>query len=221
MNRRTPLLRLLPAAAAASALLVPALASAKEQIFRYEDDDGVMVISNVAPGKAAKRGLKMKKSGDLVEITAPVVASVARRSPGEYMAHVEEACELYKIPKALALAVMAVESNFNPAAVSHAGATGLMQLMPQTAAEMFVSDILDPRQNIHGGVRYLRVLANMFNGDMVQILAAYNAGPDAVRRAGGAIPKITETQEYVRKVIKLYYAYKDELGAQDSERTGL
>jgi soluble lytic murein transglycosylase-like protein len=85
---------------------------------------------------------------------------------------------------------------------------GLMQLMPGTAKEMYVSDAWDPPQNIEGGARYLRILANQYNGDMVQTLAAYNAGPEAVRRAGGTVPRIPETQEYVRKVVALYHSFK-------------
>jgi soluble lytic murein transglycosylase-like protein len=81
--------------------------------------------------------------------------------------------------------------------------------MPETAEAMFVADVFDPKQNISGGIRYLRVLANLFEGDMVRIVAAYNAGPDAVRRAGG-IPDIAETREYVRRVIRLYFSYKGE-----------
>ena len=104
---------------------------------------------------------------------------------------------------------MAAESNFNPRAVSPKGALGLMQLMPDTATEMFVADVFDPRQNILGGVRYLRVLANMFNGDMVQLVAAYNAGPGAVKAAAG-IPALAETQEYVKRVLRLYFSYKND-----------
>jgi soluble lytic murein transglycosylase-like protein len=85
---------------------------------------------------------------------------------------------------------------------------GLMQLMPGTAKDMYVADAYEPAQNIDGGARYLRILANQYDGDMVKTLAAYNAGPDAVRRAGGAIPGIPETQEYVRKVLALYRSYK-------------
>ena len=80
---------------------------------------------------------------------------------------------------------MHAESNFDPHALSRKGASGLMQLMPGTASEMYVKDIFDARENIDGGVRYLRVLANEFDGDMVKMVAAYNAGPDAVRKYGG------------------------------------
>ena len=103
---------------------------------------------------------------------------------------------------------MSVESNFDHRAVSEKGAMGLMQLMPGTAKEMYVSDAWDPSQNIEGGARYLRILANQYQGDLVKTLAAYNAGPEAVRRAGGEVPNIPETREYVRKVVALYEAYK-------------
>ncbi len=112
------------------------------------------------------------------------------------------------LPEALILAVIAVESNFDPRAVSEKGAAGLMQLMPGTARDMYVADVFDPEQNIHGGSRYLRVLANQYGGDMVQMLAAYNAGPEAGRRAGGSVPNSPETREYVKKVFALYRAYK-------------
>jgi soluble lytic murein transglycosylase-like protein len=102
---------------------------------------------------------------------------------------------------------MAVESNFDPAAVSGKGATGLMQLMPGTARDMYVLDVYDPGQNIEGGARYLRHLHDQFDNDLVKVLAAYNAGPAAVRRSGGGVPPIRETQDYVRKVLTLYDSY--------------
>jgi soluble lytic murein transglycosylase-like protein len=121
--------------------------------------------------------------------------------------HIANAAQKYNIPEELVRAVIVAESNFNPDAVSRVGARGLMQLMPGTGAAMYVSDLHDPVQNIYGGTRYLRVLANMFKGDMVKTVAAYNAGPEAVRKAKG-IPRISETQGYVAKVIKLYRIYK-------------
>ncbi len=104
---------------------------------------------------------------------------------------------------------MHAESNFDPHAVSPRGASGLMQLMPETAQEMYVKDIFNAQQNIDGGARYLRVLANQYEGDMVKMLAAYNAGPEALRKFGG-LPPYEETQAYVRKVIQLYFQYKEQ-----------
>jgi soluble lytic murein transglycosylase-like protein len=84
-----------------------------------------------------------------------------------------------------------------------------MQLMPQTAGEMYVNDPVDPAQNIFGGTRYLRLLANQFNGDMLLTIAAYNAGPDAVRKYGG-VPPFEETRAYVKKVMTYYHQLKRE-----------
>ncbi len=114
----------------------------------------------------------------------------------------------YNVPEALLRAIIVAESNFDPRAVSKAGAVGLMQLMPATARRMFVSDRDNPTQNIFGGARYLRVLANQFHGDMIKTVAAYNAGPDAVKKAKG-VPPFAETREYVRRVVQLYRIYKD------------
>jgi soluble lytic murein transglycosylase-like protein len=92
-------------------------------------------------------------------------------------------------------------------AVSHAGAVGLMQLMPHTAGEMYVQDPVDPAQNIMGGTRYLRWLANQFKGDMLLTLAAYNAGPDAVKKYGG-VPPFEETRTYCKRVMAYYRQLK-------------
>ena len=100
-----------------------------------------------------------------------------------------------------------MESNYDPFAVSPANARGLMQLIPSTAERMMVQDVFDPRQNIFGGVRYLRILANMFNGDLELTVAAYNAGENAVIRHGG-IPPFPETQMYVREVVRYYRLYR-------------
>ena len=148
--------------------------------------------------------------GDVAEILNSVYVAKRRNPSSEqskYAKHVLDACRLYNVPVALTYAMMATESDFNPDAVSSAGAQGLMQLMPQTAMEMSVSDPFDPGQNIAGGVRYIRLLANEFDGDMVRVIAGYNAGPAAVHRAGG-IPPYAETQEYVRTVLSRYFAYK-------------
>src|SRR5690606_33732774 len=104
-------------------------------------------------------------------------------------------------------AVIKVESDYDPRAVSRANARGLMQMIPETAERMMVTDVFDPRQNIFGGVRYLRVLANLFNGDIELTIAAYNAGEGAVMRYGG-IPPYEETQGYVTKVLGYYRYYR-------------
>lgn len=191
----------------AAALLCAAGPARAERIYQYIDSSGVTVFTNIAPG-TSKRAYRVQDKQGVARLSAPA-EGVARRNVSTFDAVIAEACTLYKIPAALARAIIVAESNFDPKAVSPKGALGLMQLMPETAAAMFVEDAFDPKQNIHGGIRYLRILANMFEGDMVRIVAAYNAGPDAVRRAGG-IPEFAETQEYVRRVIRLYFSFKGE-----------
>lgn len=110
----------------------------------------------------------------------------------------EEAASKYGLPSDLIKAVAKTESNFNPKAVSHAGAIGVMQLMPGTARSLGVTDPYDARQNIMGGAKYLKENMDRF-GDVSLALAAYNAGPGAVQKYGG-IPPYNETQNYVRKV---------------------
>jgi soluble lytic murein transglycosylase-like protein len=132
------------------------------------------------------------------------------RSPDRYNrydGHIREAARLYQLPESFIRAVMRVESDFSPGVVSHAGAMGLMQLMPRTAASMGVRDPFDARQNILGGSRYLRILANKFNGDLVLTIAAYNAGEGAVMRHRG-VPPYSETRRYVQNVLRYYYAFR-------------
>ena len=118
---------------------------------------------------------------------------------------VTQAAERNHVDPELVRAVITTESNWNSFAVSSTGAQGLMQLIPGTARLMGVGNAFDPAQNVDGGVRYLRMLLERYNGDLSKALAAYNAGPGAVDRFGG-VPKIRETQDYVRKVTSSYYA---------------
>jgi soluble lytic murein transglycosylase-like protein len=106
----------------------------------------------------------------------------------------------YNLPAALLQGVVAVESGFNPQAVSPTGAMGLMQLMPATARALGVTDPFNPEANLDGGARYLRQLLDRFQGDLTLALAAYNAGPGAVKRYGG-VPPYRETQAYIQKVL--------------------
>ena len=130
------------------------------------------------------------------------------RLPDRYRQTIQAIAEKYGIDPALVLAVIKSESDFDPHAVSTKGALGLMQLMPGTAYDMGVTDVLDPRENIEGGTRYLKLLLGMFEGDLDRSIAAYNAGQDAVVKYGD-IPPYQETQEYVRRVRHFYGIYRD------------
>jgi soluble lytic murein transglycosylase-like protein len=191
----------------AGMLLAPA--GARAEVFSYVDEDGVMHLSNV-PNDPRYRKVNRARGGSGVYRPGPQARSrpSARMKVETWREHIKAAASRYNLPEALLLAVMSVESNFDHRALSEKGAMGLMQLMPGTAKDMYVSDAWDPSQNIEGGARYLRILANQYDGDMVRTLAAYNAGPEAVRRAGGAVPNIPETREYVRKVVALYQSFK-------------
>ena len=129
------------------------------------------------------------------------------RAPAEIKRLVQKLAPRFRLDPKLVLAVISVESAFQPDAVSSKRAQGLMQLIPETAARFGVRDVFDPTENISGGMAYLRWLLTHFNGDVTLALAGYNAGENAVKRYGG-VPPYRETRNYVRKIRRLYAAAK-------------
>jgi soluble lytic murein transglycosylase-like protein len=123
-----------------------------------------------------------------------------------YHSHIDHYAKRYNIDPNLIKAIIKAESDFDRYAISSRGAQGLMQLMPGTAKDLKVVDPFNPEQNIDGGVRYLRSLLKMFNGNVVLSLAAYNAGPTTVMKSRG-VPRITETRNYVKRVLSHYKRY--------------
>ena len=199
-------------ARAASVLTVLALtALARADIYTFTDTDGTVHFTNT-PGGDKRYRIYIRGNGWQKPGAAPGVVPVppsdhdiARYS--RYDQWIRAAATLYQIPEQLVRAIIRCESDYDSRAVSVSGARGLMQLMPDTASIMQVRDIDDPRENIYGGVRLLRVLANEFNGDLELTVAAYNAGDGAVIRFGG-IPPFAQTRDYVVNVTKYYRRYR-------------
>ncbi len=138
----------------------------------------------------------------------PGSRDIGANGPSGFDQLIEDAAQRYRLDPALVKAVIQAESNFDPQAVSSAGASGLMQLMPGTAASLGVKDSLDPNQNVDGGARLLRDLLDRYDQNVSLALAAYNAGPGAVDKYGG-IPPYGETQRYVPRVLGLYQTYRE------------
>ncbi len=139
--------------------------------------------------------------------STPASSTVGTRQK-EFQPLIETLSEKHGLDKNLVNAVIKQESGFNPAAVSSAGATGLMQLMPGTAQGLGVANPHDPAQNLDGGMRYLKSLIERHNGNIPLALAAYNAGPGAVAKHKG-IPPYKETQNYVRNILSMYLNNKN------------
>ena len=139
------------------------------------------------------------------QILPPIqLTKVAAKSTADFDGIINKAAAMFNIPAKLIKSVIQKESNFNPNAVSHAGASGLMQLMPATARGLGVKNAFDPAENILAGSKYLRQMLDKYDNNIELALAAYNAGPGNVDKYGG-IPPFKETQNYVRKVTDVFY----------------
>jgi len=201
-----------------------ASASGNNNYFKYVDEDGVIHITNRPRDKQGDWKLYKSIAANRTGATqAPGKAdsvktlTIDNEKSHRYDAYIRGAAQRYELPESFVRAVIHTESRFNPRAVSHAGAMGLMQLMPSTAKFLGVSQPFDPRQNIYGGCKLLRLLANRFNGDMVLVAAGYNAGAGAVLKYGG-VPPYVETRAYVKSVLRRYYAYERESQLGGGER---
>ena len=177
-------------------LFSPLLSSA--EIYKYVDEDGVAHLTNVPNSKC---NLVLKEGWVQFYLNANLE---------DYDPLIWRAAEKYRVNYALVKAVIKAESNFNPRAISNAGARGLMQLMPKTANALRVNDPFHPEENIEGGVRHLRYLLDLFNGNLHLVLAAYNAGEEAVFRYND-VPPYRETRIYIQRVLKYFRNYSDEI----------
>ena len=154
--------------------------------------DGVLTMSQIA------KNLEM--AGPITSQGTFLNKGLSAQQKLQVQALISKVAVEQGIDERLLKAVVQAESDFNPDEVSHTGAMGLMQLMPDTARELGVVDPFNPYQNLTGGSKYLKQMLTRFNGDTSLALAAYNAGPGAVKRAGG-IPNIAETKNYVSKIL--------------------
>jgi soluble lytic murein transglycosylase-like protein len=180
-------------AAAALVLFAGSLTPASAQIYTRKNEKGVVEATNVP-----ERGYRLTYPGKGTLIHSSAY-KLRRSYNGEWDHHIAAATQAYNVSLELVRAIIQVESDFDHLARSSKGAQGLMQLMPATAARFGVGDPFDPRQNIFGGVQYLRFLLDLFGGDVVLASAAYNAGENAVLRYNG-VPPYRETRNYVDKV---------------------
>ena len=198
------------AALALGAVAQPATAD----IFMFKDDKGVVHFTNI-PSNDRRFKLVRKEAGTPPLTAAagmPQILMPREESIRMYAPLIERASRTHGVDVALVHAVISAESAYNPGAVSRAGARGLMQLMPDTARRFGVQNIMDPAENIHGGVRYLRVLLTLFKGNTELAVAAYNAGENAVIRYGHRIPPYAETVNYVPKVLGFYRKFQSRQG---------
>ena len=164
-------------------------------ITAFRDARGRLKITNDAP----------------VNLGKPPPAGAAP-APAELEPLIVEAAQVHRLPATLIRAVIKTESNFCSWAVSPKGAMGLMQLMPGTAAFLGVAEPFNPRENVHGGCRYLRLLIDLFGGNVPLALAAYNAGYQRVIDCGFQVPNIKETQDFVTQVMGRYVAEEHRAG---------
>ncbi|MFO7748795.1 MAG: lytic transglycosylase domain-containing protein [Desulfobacteraceae bacterium] len=175
-------------------LLMPGTVSA--DIYMFVDSSGVVHFTNVPTSPDYK--LYIRESGEGASSPA---------GTGRFDRHIIRAAGKFGVEAALIKAVIEAESGFDPKAQSNKGANGLMQIMPDNYKALGISDPFDPLQNIMGGTRYLKRLVERYKGRLSLVLAAYNAGPDAVDRYS-AVPPFKETKQFVSRVMQRYTVYK-------------
>jgi soluble lytic murein transglycosylase-like protein len=185
-------------------MLVCYPAVSQADIYRYEDDEGIVHFTDAPTDKRFKIFMRDIRKDKQLRTLLKMSRSV---NPAEYDHIIKTSSDKYGVSTSLIKAVIHAESGYNPNAVSHKGASGLMQLMPGTAKSLKVSNSFDPKDNVEGGVKYLRFLLDTFKGDVSLALAAYNAGLSKVAKYGG-IPPYPETRNYVNKVLSYMNSYQ-------------
>src|SRR5258706_13539996 len=190
----------------AAALCASVAAPAFADIYSFKDEKGVVHFTNIA-GLDNRYKLVRKEDGSSINGSSNYAARVfmpAQEDIQKYANIIQTASKAYGVDSSLVHAVISAESAYNQTAGPRTGAMGLMQLMPDTARRYGVQNMMDPTENIHGGVRSLRDLLAIFKGRVDLAIAAYNAGENAVTRPGHKIPPYAETRHYVPKVLGFY-----------------
>jgi hypothetical protein len=195
--------------AAAALLVCCPLATVNADIYQYTDENGTLHFTNVNGGGKNHKRVKSEPARSCEATAAPKARSLSPTPissgniPSAYVDMINSACDRHGVDPSLVHAIVKVESDFNPYALSRKGAMGLMQLMPQTAVDLNVKNSFNPTENIDGGVKYLRYLIDRYEGNLSLALAAYNSGETAVKR-WGTIPPFKETQNYVQRILRIY-----------------
>jgi len=191
-------------------ILVLMCVPARAQLKTVADERGRPVyiyegpaVSSVTASSAKANPAVTSPASQATPLASGPASTGRRTTPEELDQLVQKTAEKHRVDPRLVRAVIATESNWNATALSRKGAQGLMQLIPGTAQQLGVADAFDPAQNVDGGVRYLSMMLNRYDGDVHKALAAYNAGPGAVDRSGG-VPRIQETRNYVQRVTSAY-----------------
>jgi len=179
-------------------------APADADIYRYEDDEGIVHFTDAPTDKRFIIFMRDIKKDKQLRTRFKFTSTA---NPAEFEQIIKTSSDKYGVSASLIKAVIHAESGYNPNAVSHKGASGLMQLMPGTAKSLKVSNSFDPKDNVEGGVKYLRFLLDTFRGDVSLALAAYNAGLSKVAKFGG-IPPYAETRTYVNRVLSYMQTYQ-------------
>jgi soluble lytic murein transglycosylase-like protein len=173
-------------------------------IYRYEDEEGIVHFTDAPTDKRFKIFMRDLKKDRELRTKLKYAVSV---NSTEYDQLIRDCSQKYGVNPSLVKAVIHAESGYNPNALSHKGASGLMQLMPDTARSLKVADRFNPKDNVEGGVKYLRFLLDTFKGDVSLAVAAYNAGLNKVAKYGG-IPPYNETRTYVNRVLSYMQSYQ-------------
>ncbi|MBI4596435.1 MAG: lytic transglycosylase domain-containing protein [Candidatus Tectomicrobia bacterium] len=185
-------------------IFTPLVVSEGGEIYRYVTPDGIVVYTNWPPlYPPAKKESSFKSA--VYSIQTPKEKNNFSKPPAEYFTLIREIANNYGVDPNLIHAIIRVESNFDPGAVSPKGAMGIMQLMPDTARSNKVNNPFSPIQNVDGGTRHFRYLLNSYKHDLDLALAAYNAGEGAVNKYGG-VPPYRETKDFITKVKSLYHS---------------